>query len=79
MEVQPKSTGARRTRRASAGKDRTPEEIPQPQGSTDPQPAPGSGGLLEAERGRSPPGGAGDPDAGRLVDAPAPKAAALKR
>ncbi|XP_030209921.1 titin isoform X3 [Gadus morhua] len=76
VEVQPRSTGTRQTRRAFAGKAPS-ADVPQSQGSTDTPPPPGSTGLLEAEQGGRTPDEAGD--ASRPIETQPPKAPALKR
>ncbi|CAL8387624.1 unnamed protein product [Boreogadus saida] len=76
VEVQPRSTGTRQTRRAFAGKAPT-ADVPQSQGTTDTPPPPGSTGLLEAEQGGRTPDEAGD--ASRPIETQPPKAPALKR
>ncbi|XP_059906363.1 transcription factor TFIIIB component B'' homolog isoform X2 [Gadus macrocephalus] len=76
VEVQPRSTGTRQTRRAFAGKAPS-ADVPQSQGSTDTPPPPGSTGLLEAEQGGRTPDEPGD--ASRPIETQPPKAPALKR
>ncbi|CAL8320631.1 unnamed protein product [Lota lota] len=77
VEVQPRSTGTRQTRRSSAGKDWTAEA--QSKGSTDPQQPPGSTGLLEAEQGEHTPEEAGDAAASRPIETPPHNTPTLKR